>query len=656
MCGIAGFASSRGAHPGRDTITSMTSRLSHRGPDDCGTWLDPSGVVAFGHRRLAVIDVSDAGRQPMRSPSGRFTIVLNGEIYNYRDIRLQLESSGALASQWRGSSDTEVVIAAIEAWGMTRAVQSFVGMFAFAVWDAVESTLYLVRDRLGEKPLYYSFRESTLLFASELKALAVHPMFRCEIDQTAVEMFLRFGYIPAPLSIYRDVKKLTPGTILTVRLNGADSPAVDVTPYWQLASVVKRSVRARRDVEVDEACDQLDTLLRGVVSAQMVSDVPLGAFLSGGIDSSTIVALMQAESSRPVKTFTIGFHEGGYNEAQCAALVARHLGTDHTELYVTPDHAMEVIPMLAELYDEPFADSSQLPTVLVARLARRHVTVSLSGDGGDELFGGYNRHIVAAGAWRYLQRVPRSIRSVVARGLTQLTPAEWDRLYRAMESVLPTRMHARAVGDKLHKVADVLASRGPEELYGRLVCSSSIADGHASPMLAGDNNFAAVPPAGVPLSDAEWMMYMDTLTYLPDDILVKLDRATMSVGLEGRVPFLDHRVVEYAWQLPERMKIRHGTGKVILRRLLGRYLPEQLYERPKAGFGVPIGAWLRGPLRGWAEDLLSEGRLTECGIFDVVAVRRRWSSHLSGATNEQHRIWNVLMFQAWLRNNPDATW
>jgi asparagine synthase (glutamine-hydrolysing) len=623
----------------------MTDAIFHRGPDDAGVWLDESAGIALGHRRLSILDLSSEGHQPMVSACGRYVIAFNGEIYNYRDIRRELDQSSP-SVQWRGHSDTEVMLAAFSQWGLETALGKFVGMFAFALWDRGERVLRLARDRVGEKPLYYGWMENVFLFGSELKALRAHPAWHGKIDRDVLALYLRHSYVPAPYTIYRGIHKLMPGTFLSIKagLPGAEPLT---RPFWSARAVAETGVAEPFQGNEQEAIDTLETLLRQSVQRQMVADVPLGAFLSGGYDSSAIVALMQAQSDRPVKTFTIGFHESGYNEAKHATAVARHLGTDHTELYVTPEEAMAVIPKLPSLYDEPFGDSSQIPTFLVSELARRHVVVSLSGDAGDELFAGYNRYFWGRNLWRRLGWLPASIRQAMAGLLTAVPATSWDGALEKLRPILPAFLRYKTLGDKLHKLAEILALPGPDAMYRSLVSHwkqpTYVVLGAKEPptTLSEPSLWAELPDF------THRMMYLDLVSYLPDDILVKVDRAAMGVSLETRVPFLDHQVVEFAWRLPLSMKIRDGQGKWILRQLLYRYVPEEIVERPKMGFGVPIDAWLRGPLRDWAEDYLNERHLHEEGYFDPQPIREKWVEHLNGRRNWSYHLWDVLMFQTW---------
>jgi len=648
MCGIVGFwQSGYDADTARRVLTDMECALKHRGPDDSGIWFEPQVGLGFGHRRLSIVDLSPEGHQPMASASGRFTICFNGEVFNFGSLMEELQRLG---HRFRGHSDTEVMLAAFEQWGLEASVKRFVGMFAFALWDAQERTLHLVRDRLGIKPLYYGWQQGVLLFGSELKGLRAHPAFHADVDRDALALFLRHGYIPAPHTIYQGIRKQQPGTILTLR-EGRPAEQMEERAFWSAREVVETGMRAPLKLSDEEAIEQLDAALRDSVRLRMVADVPLGAFLSGGVDSSTVVALMQAQSSRPVRTFSIGFNEEAYNEAPYARAVAQHLGTDHTELTVTPREAMAVIPRLPSMYDEPFADSSQIPTFLVSQLTRQHVTVSLSGDGGDELFGGYDRYPQAVELWQRMHKLPRWTRRAAA-GMIRSTPAGlldaglgW---MKPMLSRYGRFQHNTRPADKLRKLADLLDSQSPVQAYHR-----SLSYWHQPEAVA----IHSSEPATALVNPAMWadlpsvyslFMYLDLVTYLPDDILVKVDRASMAVALEARVPLLDHRVVELSWRLPFDLKVRNGERKWILRRVLDRYVPRSLIERRKMGFGVPVFDWLRGPLRPWADALLDERRLTSEGYLNPAPIRTAWRQHLEQGMNQGARLWNVLMFQAWL--------
>lgn len=647
MCGIVGiFDPGVRSKISNDLLHPMVDTLIHRGPDDFGSWLDVKVGIALGHRRLSVIDLSPGGHQPMMSESDRYVISFNGEIYNFRELRRQLEGLG---HSFRGHSDTEVVLAAVEQWELVDALKRFIGMFAFALWDQKERKLHLARDRLGEKPLYYGWVNGTFLFGSELKALRAYPKWRGDVDRDALALFLRHNYVPAPYSIYKGIRKLLPGTVLTIRRDLQGELPTPVS-YWSAREAVETGASQPLPQNPTEAALQLDTLLREAIKQQMAADVPLGAFLSGGIDSSTVVALMQAQSSRPVKTFTIGFHEAGYNEAEDAKAVAKHLGTDHTELYVTPQEAMDVIPNLSTLYDEPFADSSQIPTHLVARLARQHVTVSLSGDGGDELFGGYVRYLLGRSIWKKIGWIPQVVRVAGSKAIIGVSPRTWRSLFRRTAFLLQ-RVPVANPGDKVHKLAAMVSVRNPEAMYHGLVShwenpQSVVIGGQEPPTVLTDRDQWAILP-----DFTQRMMYLDLVTYLPDDILVKVDRASMAVSLEARVPLLDHRVVEFAWKIPLSMKMRNGQGKWLLRQVLHKYVPRDLIERPKMGFGVPIDIWLRGPLREWAETLLGEDRLKREGFFNPQPIREKWLEHLSGTRNWQYYLWDILMFQSWVEQS-----
>jgi asparagine synthase (glutamine-hydrolysing) len=650
MCGFVGLLGGAAAEQQATlgVLHNMANAIVHRGPDSDAYWVEADAGIGLAHRRLAIVDLSPAGAQPMTSGSGRYVLAFNGEIYNHLTLRVELGMDPRLrgvggGGVWRGHSDTETLLAGFDAWGIEATVNKCIGMFAFAVWDKHTRSLTLARDRLGEKPLYYGWQGqgngAVFLFGSELAALRRHPTFAAEVSRDALALYMRHNCIGGEHSIYAGIHKLAPGRMLTVSLA---APQPVVRAWWSGAAVARQGVAQPFTGSPDDAVDALEALLRDAVGQQMMADVPLGAFLSGGIDSSTVVALMQAQSSRPVRTFSIGFHEAGYNEAEHAKAVAQHLGTDHTELYVTAQQALDVIPKLPSLYSEPFADSSQIPTFLVSQLARQHVTVSLSGDAGDELFCGYNRYQMTAGLWGKLSRIPQPLRQMAAKLITALPPAAWDKL----AAVLPMSR----VGDKLHKGAAVLGSRSVADLYRGMVSHWDPAS-----VVLGATEPASVLTGAVPnlqgLNDVERMMALDMLSYLPDDILAKVDRAAMGVSLETRVPFLDHRVVEFAWSLPLHYKLRNGVTKWPLRQVLYRHVPRELIERPKMGFGVPIDHWLRGPLRDWAETLLSESRLRQEGFFDPAPIRRKWAEHLSGQRSWHYHLWDVLMFQAWLEKN-----
>lgn len=647
MCGITGFLDfSRSTESSKlqSIVQKMSDTLMHRGPDNSGIWVKAKAGIALGHRRLSILDLSPQGHQPMTSSTGRYVITYNGEVYNYRELKDKLDKKGC-APAWQGRSDTEVLLAVIEAYGIERALQQLNGMFAFALWDQKDRIMYLVRDRLGKKPIYYGWMGKTFLFGSELKALRAHPMFKGEINRDALALYLRYNYVPTPYSIYQDIYKLPPGTILTVP-DLVKRPLVPV-PYWSARDVAEGGSAKPFGGTEDNAIAHLDALLRDAVALRMEADVPLGVFLSGGVDSSTVTALMQAQSACAVKTFTIGFNEDGYDEAVHAKAVARHLGTTHTELYITPKEAMSVVPRLAMLYDEPFADASQIPTFLVSQMARNHVTVCLSGDGGDESFGGYNRYFIGPSIWRKVAWLPAPFRRLASRMLRIPSPDQWDRLTFMLSPFLKQYGTLGTFGDKFYKIADVLTMEDSDALYHRLVSQWEhpeqvlLAGREADTILTNKQQWANLPDF------TQRMMYLDTITYLPDDILVKVDRASMGVGLEARAPLLDHRVVEFSWQMPLSMKIRGGQGKWLLRQVLYKYVPRELIERPKAGFAVPIHDWLRGPLREWAESLLDETRLREKGFFNLETIREKWVEHLSGKRNWLNHLWNILMFQAW---------
>jgi asparagine synthase (glutamine-hydrolysing) len=642
MCGIAGFISSPSSENLSLKATNMIKQLHFRGPDDMGVWIDQEASVALAHSRLSIVDLSSAGHQPMESHDSRYVIVFNGEIYNHNELRLELNSSGRFF-KWRGHSDTETLITGFSVWGIEETIKKTTGMFAFAVWDKQERVLTLGRDRIGEKPLYYGWQGETFFFGSELKALKVHPAFQGVIDRNALTLLLRYNYIPEPYSIYQGISKLRPGCLLT--LPYSERNCIE-TEYWSATEIARNGIQAPFDGTPNQAVNKLETLLRNSVAKQMLADVPIGAFLSGGIDSSAIVALMQSQSNQPINTFSIGFDVANYNEAVHAKAVATHLGTNHTELYVSPSVAMDVIPKLSSMYDEPFADSSQIPTFLVSKMAKQHVTVSLSGDGGDELFCGYNRYQITAKSWGSLRPIPKKVRQVIASGLTSISPDTWTKF----GNLIPETERIRLLGDKIHKGAGVMASGSVQELYKGL--SSQWKD--PASIVIGGSEPATLLTENLPnlqgLSDIEQMMALDIVTYLPGDILTKVDRAAMSNSLETRVPMLDHHVIEFAWQLPIEYKLHKGISKWPLREILYRYVPKKLIERPKMGFGIPIGDWLRGPLREWAEELLDESRLNDEGFFRSKAIRTMWNEHLNGQFDRTHQLWCILAFQTWFEN------
>lgn len=605
----------------------------------------------MGHARLSILDLSREGHQPMASTSGRYVIVYNGEIYNHGEMRKELAASGVA---FRGHSDTEVLLAGIEAWGLRRTLERSIGMFALGLWDKRERTLFLARDRVGIKPLYFGWTRAGFAFGSELKAFKALPEFDNAVSRDALAAYLKFNYVPAPWSIYQNIYKLLPGTILAVppdfaaTSNGIEDIKAASQSFWSARDRAADALADPYEGSYDEAVSALESLLMDAVGTRMVADVPLGALLSGGIDSSTVVALMQAQSSRPVQTFSIGFAEQDFNEAVHARAVAAHLGTEHTELYVNPETARDVIPELPRIYDEPFADSSQIPTYLVSKLARKNVTVALSGDGGDELFGGYNRYFMARKIWQAFGPLPPTARRALAWAITLGSPATWDAVHALLRPVMPARYRFSQAGHKMHRLAEVISDRSPDDTYERLVSQWV----NPERLVSGSKRLPTAVD-GVPQlpSQAERMMWMDFVSYLPDDILTKVDRASMAVSLEARIPLLDHRVVELAWRLPLEYKIQNGAGKRLLRDVLYKYVPRELIERPKQGFGIPLEHWLRGPLRGWAEDALDEKRLREQGFFDPVPVRKAWAEHLSGRRNRQYHLWSVLMFQSWLNEN-----
>jgi asparagine synthase (glutamine-hydrolysing) len=650
MCGLIGGWSRRHFGLLRGALPAMGASLYHRGPSDGGHWWDAEMGIALAHRRLAIVDLSAAGHQPMHSFSERWVIAFNGEIYNHLDLRRELDREGGVRS-WRGHSDTETILAAVEAWGVEETLRRSTGMFALALWDRLERCLWLVRDRFGEKPLYYGWHRGVFLFGSELKAFRRMPGFDACVDRGALGLYLRHKAIPAPFSIYKGIYKLLPGHSLRLGLDQLEAMECPVPqPYWLAGAAAAKGRAEPFCGSSTEAADALEELLRNSISRQMVADVPLGAFLSGGVDSSLVVALMQSQSSRPVHTFAIGFEEAEYNEAGYAASVAKHLSTDHTELYVTSQDAITIIPELPNIYDEPFADSSQIPTYALSRLARQKVTVALSGDGGDELFCGYSRYLIAEKIWGRVSPIPQVLRRIAATGIKSISVQKWDRFYQMLEPLFLTQKRRTLIGDKLHKGAEVLTAPNGMAFYRNFI--SDMSPGVLLSGIDVADDFG--PSRGTPLTDlTEYMMLEDACHYMPDDILVKVDRAAMACSLETRIPLLDHEIFEFAWRLPLQHKVKDGVGKHVLRNVLYRYVPQSLIERPKKGFGVPIDAWLRGPLKDWAADLLDPSRLRDEGYFNPEPIQRKWREHLSGERNWQSHLWSILMFQAWLKSTQD---
>ena len=696
MCGFSGFLTTDSSVLSRASAEAslMVKAIQHRGPDDAGTWADASVGIALGFRRLSILDLSSAGHQPMHSVSDRFVMTFNGEIYNHIDLRdlLSVSQNGKPAQHWRGHSDSETLLACFEAWGLEETLKKTVGMFAIALWDKQTHTLHLARDRFGEKPLYYGWVTTTntgapaFVFGSELKALRAYPGFANPVSREALALYMRFTYVPAPYSIYQNIFKLEPGCLLSITMNKKANlkqasnfpnaihelsvpiaPSAPLRPpalqggmqmqrWWSLAKVVELGAQNQIRSEV-EAIETLEQRLKDAVRNQSLADVPLGAFLSGGIDSSCVVAMMQAQSSKPIKTFTVGFEEAGFDESPHARSVSEHLGTKHNEFFVSAKQAQAVIPDLPNIYDEPFADSSQIPTHLVCKAARQQVTVVLSGDAGDELFGGYNRYLWAPRIWSRLAWLPYSARQTLGAAIRGVPTAGWDALSRPVNALLPTSKNFVRAGDRAHKLASRLESvHNLDELCNSLVFEwhdpAQVVKGGAGDLLREPLNMLSDPlPAAGAEQHQHRMMYRDSVTYLPDDILCKVDRAAMATSLETRVPFLDHRVAELAWQLPLNMKIRNGQGKWALRQVLYKYVPKELIDRPKAGFAIPIGQWLRGPLKDWAEALLDEKRLEVEGYFYPKPIRDKWVQHLSGRFDHTPSLWAVLMFQSWLESN-----
>lgn len=636
MCGFAGYLSIQ-QFEHQNLLNKMALAIRHRGPDANGVWYDEKSGVGLCHTRLSILDLSEAGAQPMVSDSGRYVVVFNGEIYNFKEIKDKLEYKIGKRA-WRGHSDTEIILMGIEIWGLEETLKQMIGMFAIALWDKENKELFLARDRMGEKPLYYGWQKQTFMFGSELKALRQHPEFQKDISVEALGEFFKYNYIPSGTSIYRGIQKLNPGTYCKVSLLNKE---VRHFTYWNLDNHITRS--HDEVLNIEQRVDELEDLLKDAISKQMVADVPLGAFLSGGIDSSTIAALMQNQSNRPIKTFSMGFNEKGFDEAIYAKQVATHLGTDHTEMYVSPEETRNVIPLLSGIYDEPFADSSQIPTYLVSKLAKSKVTVSLSGDAGDELFSGYNRYLMVNNLWGKLSKVPTGVRRKLGEFLVGQKAERLNSFYNGVEPFVPKKFRLSNFGDKMHKIASKLHVSSHSELYDGFISHWNIKDILVS---GGESKICDLESMGN-LSFIEKMMFIDGKTYLPDDILVKVDRAAMANSLETRVPFLDHRVVEFAWSLPMELKIREGKGKWILREVLYRHIPKAIFERPKMGFGIPLDSWLRDPLKEWSIDLLSSVNLDKHGLLNKKIIHQKLEEHISGRKNWQHQLWDVLMFQSW---------
>lgn len=638
MCGITGFWATEKAQEG--LALRMAARMQKRGPDDAGDWYSSDGSLALAHRRLAIVDISPAGHQPMATSCGKHVLAFNGEIYNHEDLRLELQAElGQI--QWRGHSDTEVLLLGLRHWGVTATLSKLNGMFAFAYWRESDQALFLARDRLGEKPLYFGRQNSSFLFGSELKALKAHPSFSSEIDRNALALYMRHSYIPEPYSIYTGINKLKSAHYVVVSNRGQNISEQHC--YWDLKEVANKGLANQITAET-QAIEGLDSLLKDSVKRRMMADVPLGAFLSGGYDSTTVAALMQAQSTKPVKTFSIGFKDDAFNEAQYAKQVAEHLGTDHTELYIDSQQALDVIPKLPQIYDEPFSDSSQIPTFLVSHLAKQHVTVALSGDGGDELFCGYSRYFLQKKIWGVIAKVPAALRPILASALRH-TPG---RLAELLLKMLPKRYQVENIRDRLPKLAEWISHKRFEQFYRHSISHSKPSEqlvlcSHSYP-----TEFESLAGAISNLRDQEKMMLLDALTYLPGDILTKVDRASMAVSLEARVPLLDYRLIEYAWQLPLGMKAKNGVGKWPLRQVLHSYVPKVLMERPKQGFGVPIAHWLKGPLKDWAAALLDESRLQQEGYLDPSLITLMWNDHMTDKRRWHDCLWGVLMFQSWL--------
>jgi asparagine synthase (glutamine-hydrolysing) len=643
MCGIAGFYSKNLNINYKTILTEMGLSLNKRGPDDSGIWFESSKGIGLSHRRLSILDLTISGHQPMLSIDKRFIIIFNGEIYNHNEIRNTINVEYSYKN-WRSTSDTETILVALEYYGVDKTISMLIGMFAIAIWDNVNDQLIICRDRVGEKPLYYGWQNNSFLFASELKAFQKHPDFNKIIDKNALALFFKYNYVPYPFSIYEGIKKLQPGTILKLDIK---TNKFDIKKYWNFEEVVFNNSTSFKDGNNKfDYTSHLKNILIESVKSQMQSDVPLGAFLSGGIDSTLIVAIMQSISNVPIKTFTIGYEDINYNEANHAKRIANFLNTDHTEYILKPDEAIKIIPLLSKIYDEPFSDASQIPTFIVSRLAKTKVTVSLSGDGGDELFAGYNRYFMTNKLWPKLQLIPLVIRKYVSLTILLISPNKWNFIKKILFFLPKKIKNIKNLGDKIHKIANLLTASSQIQLYDKFISHWSLED-H---VVIGNTNFEIEKYEQFnKLSDIERMMAIDTLTYLPDDILVKVDRAAMYNSLETRVPFLDRRIIEYAWKIPLKIKLNKNSSKDILKKILYNYVPKNLIDRPKMGFGVPIDNWLRGPLKNWAEDLLNEDEIRNDGLLNYAIIKKKWDEHICGKRNWQYHIWDVLMFQTWYR-------
>ena len=652
MCGFVGVLLKSKNNDIEDNIRHMTNTLEHRGPDDVGVWSNPASNVFIGHRRLSVIDTSESGHQPMESHCGRYVIAFNGEIYNNLDLKGMLYGSCSFADKktnfikWHGHSDTEILLECIAVWGVANTVKKAVGMFSFALWDSLKCELILVRDRFGEKPMYYGWSSGSFLFGSELKAIKSFTGFNNSINRDALSLYFQYCVVPSPHSIYNDIFKLEPGNILTFKLCDLKDKKVNIEVYWSISDIAKAGVNNTINNE-RESIIKVDSALRKSVLEQSISDVPLGAFLSGGIDSSLIVSLMQSQSMQKIQTFTVGFDEEEFDESRYASKISEYLGTCHNEIRVTANDALSVVPKIPALYDEPFSDSSQIPTYLICKAARQKVTVALSGDAGDELFGGYNRYFWGERIWSKIDWIPLSLRRSIGLAAQNISVESWD----SINNLFPKKYSVTRFGSKVHKMAYRMETvESIDDLYRSLVSEWGRDSGlvlGAKDILTKIDNTAILDG----IHDSEHrMMLMDSLTYLPDDILTKFDRASMGVSLETRSPFLSHHVAELAWSLPLEMKIRDGKGKWILRKVLNQYIPNELIDRPKSGFGIPIGEWLRQPLREWAESLINPSRLDNEGYLKSDIVHQIWQEHLSGKYDWSARLWSILMFQSWLES------